>query len=99
MQQLGIVPAMGRMDFSWGAPSPVTGDPGNPTANLALALQFSEEVWNQQNLEVMDEIADTSLVVHHPLAPAANIEMAKHGIDMFLAAFLDFHVIDDDAFV
>ncbi len=78
MQQLGAIPPMpGALpaldrkgeDFLWGEPSGVTGDPGDPETNKAIVRREIEDIWNQGNLDLIDEIYATDLVNHDPCWP------------------------------
>jgi steroid delta-isomerase-like uncharacterized protein len=101
MQQLGAV-TPGRPspeNYMWGAPSEVTGDPGDPEANKALVMRYPEEVWNQQNLDVLREICSEDLIVHNPAnSPHSymDIETEELTIKAYLAALPDFHVTVED---
>jgi predicted ester cyclase len=55
-----MVPGLEREgdDFLWGAPSGVTGDPGDPEANKALAVREIEEIWNAHSSNLSDELID-----------------------------------------
>jgi steroid delta-isomerase-like uncharacterized protein len=53
MQQLGVMPAT-HEGYTWGAPSEVTGEPGDPMTNTALVLYLTEKFWNQKNVNVLD---------------------------------------------
>jgi len=96
LQQLGVIPPMGREDFTWGIPSEVTGDPGDPAANKAVIFRYTEEVWNQRNLDVLDELMTTDVINHSPIRLELNLETHKQIMSMYLTAFSEFHVITDD---
>jgi steroid delta-isomerase-like uncharacterized protein len=81
-QQLGAIPpspegppAMQRAnpeDFTWGTPSGVSGDPGEPEANKAL-FRRELDAWNQGDVDallaVLDEIYAPDFVYHDPARP------------------------------
>jgi len=68
MQQFGVMPP-DREDFTWGVPSAVTGDPGDPETNKAILQRMIDEVMNQQNLAVVDELFATDYLMHDPAWP------------------------------
>jgi steroid delta-isomerase-like uncharacterized protein len=67
-QQLGMLPPT-RDTYTWGEPSQVTGDPGDPETNKATVERMIEEVMNQQNLAVIDELFAADYVMHDPAWP------------------------------
>ena len=81
-QQMGAIPtapegppAMQRAnpgDFTWGVPSGVTGDAGEPEANKAL-FRRELDAWDQGDVDallaVLDEIYAPDLVYHDPARP------------------------------
>ncbi|MFQ5911524.1 MAG: ester cyclase [Thermoplasmata archaeon] len=94
LQQLGVVPAMGRTDFTWSEPSPITGDPGMPEANKAIAMRYTDEVWNQRELDVLDEIMGADVVSHEATTEHVvghGLNAMKQGITIYLTAFPDLH--------
>jgi steroid delta-isomerase-like uncharacterized protein len=102
MQQLGVI-SPGRPspdNYTWGELSEMTGDPGDPVANKALVTRFTEEVWNQQNLDVMDEIFIDEVISHNPpidyLYDPSSLEVLKQGVTDYLTAFPDLHVVVED---
>jgi steroid delta-isomerase-like uncharacterized protein len=95
-QQLGVIPPMGHQDFTWGAPSEVTGTPGDPAANKAIVLRYTEEVWNQRNLDVLNELMTTDVINHSPIRLELDLETHKQIMSMYLNAFPEFHVTTDD---
>ncbi len=104
MQQLGVI-TPGRPapeDYLWSAPSKATGDPGDPEANKALVTRFAEEVWNQQNLDVIDEIFSPNIAGHNPsvdfLYGETSIETIKQAVTDYLTAFPDLHAVIDEMF-
>ncbi|MBC8235679.1 ester cyclase [bacterium] len=100
MQQLGVIPS-DREDYTWGVPSEVTGEPGDPEENKAIVLREYEEVWHQGKLDVLDEIYATDFINHNPYFPEVrDIESYKQFfVAGTLVAFPDFHVTVEDIFV
>jgi steroid delta-isomerase-like uncharacterized protein len=68
MEQLGVMPPT-REDYTWGVPSEVTGDPGDPETNKAIVQRMIDEVMNQQNLGVVDELFAADYLMHDPTWP------------------------------
>ena len=97
MQQLGVMPTT-REGYTWGEPSEVTGAPGTPEENKAIVMRYAEEVWNQKNLDVLDELMNTNVINHDPvLYPGpTDLESHKQVIAMYFAAFPDLHITVDD---
>jgi len=93
MEQLGVMPPT-REDYSWGAPSEVTGDPGDPAANTALVLYFVQKFWNEQNVAAMDNTHSPDMIAQDPAIPPdpAPYNIYKHVCMLYLAAFPDFRV-------
>lgn len=97
LQQLGVIPPMGREDFSWGEQSKVTGDPGDPEANKAIVRCWTEEFYNQWNIEVADELIAADYVHHNPANPMTrDLEGLKQWATMLFIGFPDFHVTTED---
>jgi steroid delta-isomerase-like uncharacterized protein len=96
MQQIGVIPPMGREDFTWGVLSAVTGDPGDPDANKAIIGRLAE-LWNTGNLAIADEIFGADFVNHDPNHPeVTNLESYKGLVAAIRTAFPDFHVTTED---
>ena len=93
MEQLGVMSPT-REDYSWGAPSEVTGDPGDPAANTALVLYFVQKFWNEQNVAGMDNTHSPDMIAQDPAIPPdpAPYNIYKHVCLLYLAAFPDFRV-------
>jgi steroid delta-isomerase-like uncharacterized protein len=100
MQQLGVVtPGRPPEYYAWSAPLDVTGDPGDPVANKALVMRFIDEVWNQQNLDVLDEIFAADVLGHNPPIEALygpGIENLRQSVTDYITAFPDIHAAVDD---
>jgi serine phosphatase RsbU (regulator of sigma subunit) len=65
--------------------------------NKATFRRYIEEVWNQTNLEVVDEIFDR-YIAHQPDGPTLERgpEDVKHFVSEFRSAFPDFRISIDD---
>jgi steroid delta-isomerase-like uncharacterized protein len=97
MQQFGVIPPMGRVDFTWGVPSAVTGAPGDPEANKAIVRREIEEVWGQGNLATLDEIYATDFVNHDPSRPdVTDLESYKGWAAMCLTDYPDLYMPIED---
>jgi steroid delta-isomerase-like uncharacterized protein len=93
LQQLEVIPPMGREDFSWGEPSRATGDPGDPEANKAVIRREIEEVWHQGNLAVLDEIYSTEFINHDPGRPqVTDLDGYKGWASTCLTDYPDLHM-------
>jgi steroid delta-isomerase-like uncharacterized protein len=73
MQQLGVVPPMGREDFTWGqSMEPVATAPSDLEANKAAYIREAEELWNEGNLDVLDDIFSADFVNYDPSWPGVT---------------------------
>ena len=100
MQQLGAVTPGRPMpeNYMWGDSSEVSGDPGTPEANKALVVDSIERVWNQGNLDAVDETFSPDFVCHSPvevISPWVGTETTKAVVTAYLAAFPDLHVTNE----
>jgi len=97
MQQLGVMPAT-HEGYTWGAPSEVTGDPGEPVTNTALVLYIVEKFWNQQKVNALDETHSPDSIGHNPVMPVNPLPFLayKQACLLHLAAFPDMKVTTDD---
>ncbi|MHC4519796.1 MAG: ester cyclase, partial [Planctomycetota bacterium] len=68
LEQLGVMPPT-RQTYTWGEPSQVTGDAGDPETNKVLVQRMIDEVMNQQNLAVVDELFAADYLMHDPAWP------------------------------
>jgi predicted ester cyclase len=93
MEQLGVMPQT-RGDYSWEAPSEVTGDPGDPVANTSMVLYFVQKFWNEQNVAGLDNTHSAAFISHNPVIPGHPLpyNMYKHVGLLHLAAFPDMWV-------
>jgi len=97
LQQLGVVPAEERKNFTWGEPSEVTGEPGDPEENKALVRRAFEEVWNQGKLDVIDEIFAADFVYHIAGSPDIHgPDGEKQFVTMHRTAFPDIKFTVED---
>ena len=56
--------------------------------NKAIVRRVFEEVWNQEKMDVVDEIFDTKIILHEPLGGDVHgIEGYKQLVSMYLTAF------------
>jgi steroid delta-isomerase-like uncharacterized protein len=107
---LGLRSALGATDVpalpmaeAMTASTPVAGatpcaSPG-AEANLATAERWSTEVWNNQDLNVLDEIAAPEILHHGASFPdVAGIENLKGSLTRQFEAFPDIVINVDDAF-
>ncbi len=67
MQQIGMMPG-GRDNYAWGAPSAVTGDPGDPLINKVTLVSANEEVWNLKRIYAMEQTTSIAMIAHNPLS-------------------------------
>jgi steroid delta-isomerase-like uncharacterized protein len=65
--------------------------------NKATAHRFIEEVWNNRNLDAIDELCALNAVDHRELPPFdLDRESTKHYTSIFLSAFPDLHFTIED---
>jgi steroid delta-isomerase-like uncharacterized protein len=96
LEQLGIIPPT-REDYTWGVPSEVTGDPGEPEANKEIVRRVVEELWNQRNIDLADELMAAEYVHHDPTNPTvADLEGYKQWYPTMVGAFPDGQLTIDD---
>jgi steroid delta-isomerase-like uncharacterized protein len=103
---LGVLEQWGAMppsrptpeSYMWGAPSDVTGDPGDPMTNTALALYVVQKFWNEQNIDALDITHSVECIVHNPPIPGHPLpyDAFKQTGLLYLAAFPDFRVAAED---
>jgi steroid delta-isomerase-like uncharacterized protein len=99
-QQLGVIPPMGREDFTWGTPSEVTGDPGDPAANKEIFYRTINDFWNQGDEGVIDELYAVDYLGHDPSGlHGATLEEFKQSAAGLFTAFPDFHLVLNDEIV
>ena len=101
MQQLGVMPPT-RGDYTWGAPSAVTGDPGDPVTNTALVLYLVQKFWNEKNVDALDQTHSPDSIAHNPVIsgvfpyPQAFDDAYKPAALMHTVAFPDMKVTTED---
>jgi steroid delta-isomerase-like uncharacterized protein len=97
MEQLGVMPQT-RGDYSWAAPSEVTGDPGNPVANTSMVLYFVQKFWNEQNVAGLDNTHSPDFIAHIPVIPGNPFPfyVYKQVCLLHLAAFPDLRITIDN---
>jgi len=95
LEQIGAVPPT-RENYTWGEPSKVTGEPGTPEENKAIA-EKTLEFWNQKNLAVIDEIWSPEFIAHHPSSGSPlDFESFKQGCLAYITALPDLHAVHDE---
>jgi predicted ester cyclase len=102
MQQIGAAapPRPLPQDYAWVPSSQVTGDPGDPETNKALVMRFIEEVWNQHNLDPINELFHPEIIGNNPsvgyLYLPPNRETFTQSIADYLTAYPDINVTTND---
>lgn len=68
------------------------------TDNKGVSRRILEEVWNQQNLDAVDEMVAANFVQHDPQSPIGvrGIEGYKQFVRYYLTAFPDCHFTVED---
>lgn len=90
-------PADAATPMAAGDATPCADD--SPETNLAVAQRWTDEVWTQQALDVLDEIAAPEIVHHGGAFPdARGVEAVKGGVGAVLATFPDIQISIDEAF-
>lgn len=98
MQQLGAFPGS-RPAYTWGTASSVTGDPGLPPKNQALARR-AEQVWNSGNMVQAARTFSPDYVHHDPVMPTVtDLAAFEAAIAATRIAFPDLRVRIDDRVV
>ena len=97
MQQLGVMPPT-REDYTWGAPSEITGAPSDPQANTALVLYVVEKFWNQKNVNVLGETHSPDSIAHNPIIPGQPLpfDFYKQVCLIYISAFPDMKATTED---
>jgi len=100
LEQLGAMPPSrpAPESYTWGPPSEVTGNPGDPVMNTALALYVAQKFWNEQNIDALDITHNLECIVHNPPIPGHPLpyEAFKQTGLLYLMAFPDFRVTVED---
>jgi len=92
LTQIGLIPPMGQPYYTWGTPSAVTGDPGTPKDNKISASREPSEIWNERNLEMIDEIISEDYVGHYDMSPVNGREAYRQYLSGLFTAFPDVHI-------
>jgi steroid delta-isomerase-like uncharacterized protein len=99
MQQLGVSspPRPTPENYLWGAPSSVTGDPGDAEANKALLSRLFDEAFSG-NLDIIDELIAADYVFHDPVSPVQVVgtEGYKQHFGMYVIGLPDIQVTLDE---
>lgn len=95
-QQMGAIPPT-RDTYTWGEPSEVTGDPGDPETNKAAVQRMIDEAMNQMDLAVIDELFAADYVMHDPAWPGEV--KGPEGFKQWAGAMLEPFFSDGDAVV
>jgi steroid delta-isomerase-like uncharacterized protein len=67
--------------------------------NKELARRWFEEVWNKGNMDFVDEVVASNLVVHDPSTPegmSSGVESAKQFVEVYRDAFPDIQLTVED---
>jgi predicted ester cyclase len=85
-------------NYTWGTPSTVTGDPGTPEENKINASREPSKIWNERNLEMIDEIISEDYVGHYDMSPVHGREAYKQYLLGLFASFPDVHITVEKVF-
>jgi steroid delta-isomerase-like uncharacterized protein len=66
--------------------------------NIAVARRAFEEVWNEGNIDLIDELTSDDFVDHDPVMGDGNRETVKQQVSTYRAAFPDLRMTIDDIF-
>jgi steroid delta-isomerase-like uncharacterized protein len=97
MEQWGMMSPT-RNDYTWGAPSEVTGDPGGPVANTSMVLYYVQKFWNEQNVAGLDNTHSPDFIGHIPVIPGNPLPLYVYkqvGL-LHMAAFPDLRITIDN---
>jgi steroid delta-isomerase-like uncharacterized protein len=67
--------------------------------NKALARRFMDEVYNEGNVNFIDEVVASNLVVHDPTSPegmTSGVQSAKQFVEVYRNAFPDIQMTVED---
>jgi ketosteroid isomerase-like protein len=67
--------------------------------NKELTRRWFEEVWNKGNMDFVDEVVASNLVVHDPSTPegmGSGVESAKQFVEVYRNAFPDIQLTVED---
>jgi steroid delta-isomerase-like uncharacterized protein len=100
LEQFGVMPPSRPTpeSYTWGAPSEVTGDPGDPVANTAMVLYYIQKFWNEQNVAGLDNTHSPDFIAHIPVIPGNPLPfyMYKQVGLLHMAAFPDLRITIDN---
>jgi steroid delta-isomerase-like uncharacterized protein len=97
IQQIGILPPMGRVVFSWGEDMKPTGTQCSPEETRALFDLEIEEVWRRGNVEALGEIIAPGFVNHDPSWPQSiDFESYKLWVSSWIDKAPDMQITIDD---
>jgi steroid delta-isomerase-like uncharacterized protein len=66
--------------------------------NKTLMRRAVEEVWNQGNVDILDELVASDFIIHAPQAEIHGREGAKQYLAMLRGGFPDIHFTIEDQF-
>jgi predicted ester cyclase len=99
---LGVLEQWGAMppsrptpeSYTWGPPSEVIGDPGDPAENKLLAMRIVTQFYNGKDIAGFEETHSPDVITHNPVIPGSplDVEGYKQAALMHLAAIPDWHV-------
>jgi predicted ester cyclase len=97
MEQLGVMPPT-HEDYTWGTPSTIIGDLGDPVTNTALVLYVVQKFWNEQNIDTLDITHSPDAIAHNPVIPGSPLDFDgyKQTALMHLVAFPDLRVTTEN---
>ena len=97
MQQLGVMPPT-RADYTWGALSEVTGEPGDPAENTALVLYLNQKFWNEKIVAVLDATHSPDSIAHNPIIPGQPLPFLvyKQVALIHITAFPDIKITNEN---
>jgi predicted ester cyclase len=89
-------PVMAATPVAAAATTPCADD--SPEANIAVARRWTDEVWTDKNLDVLDEIASPAIVHHGAAFPDVHgVDALKEAVSRQIAAFPDINLTVDEA--
>jgi steroid delta-isomerase-like uncharacterized protein len=66
--------------------------------NIAISRKFFDEVWNQGNLDALEELCTEGFTDHDPIMGDQGRDGIKDGVSGYRAAFPDLEITIDDIF-
>jgi predicted ester cyclase len=64
--------------------------------NKAIVQRVIEEVYNKQNLSVVEELVSPAYIAHGPLGDLKGVDMYKQVVTQVFTAFPDHHIKTED---